>query len=137
MLFAGPADGARVVHRLIVLLALGSSFLIAASFGMFARDQIAGASVHQQRLLASGQPEDPAVVPVANRHGQPRRFIDGAARVLERPFRSLVQTDSEWVRHIVPTLAALLAYGVGLGYLARFSQGLARGPHLHEDPLGV
>jgi hypothetical protein len=43
--------------------------------------------------------------------------------VLTSPFRSIVQSDSQWVLHGVPTIFALLVYGVGLGYLARFSRG--------------
>ena len=37
----------------------------------------------------------------------------------------IVQSGDEWTKHIVPTLLALLVYGVGLGYVARFSRGLA------------
>jgi hypothetical protein len=36
-----------------------------------------------------------------------------------------VNSRSQWVLHIVPMLLALLVYGVGLGYLARYSSGLA------------
>jgi hypothetical protein len=70
-------------------------------------------------------------------HSQPRRFIDGAARTLTRPFRGIVHTSSAWVLEIVPTLIGLLVWGVGIGYLARFSRGLSRGPHGHGDPLGA
>jgi hypothetical protein len=137
MLEGASADRADVIHRLLVLTALACSVLLAASFMMFARDQVAGASKHQQRLLAVGAPESPGVEPTTTRHGQPRRFIDGAARALTSPFRGVVPSDSEWVLHIVPTLIGLLVYGVGLGYLARFSRGFAHGPHGHGDPLGA
>jgi hypothetical protein len=137
MLDARSADSARVIRRVLVLTALACSFLISASFVMFARDQIAGASAHQQRLLAAGQPEDPGVEPSSPHRGQPRRFIDGASHRLTAPFDSLVQSDSQWVLHIVPALVGLLVYGVGLGYLARWTQGMPRSPHIHEDPLGV
>jgi hypothetical protein len=97
---------------------------------MFARDQIAGASVHQQNEIAVGAPHTPstAVTASTGKHAQPRRFIDGAARALTSPFRSIVQTDSQWVLHAIPTIFALLVYGVGLGYLARFSRGIGRVP---------
>jgi hypothetical protein len=36
-----------------------------------------------------------------------------------------VQSDSEWVLHGVPTIVALLVYGVGIGYVARYSRGLS------------
>ena len=55
--------------------------------------------------------------------GQPAKFIDGAAAELTSPFRSLIKTNSVWVLEIVPTLLALLVYGVGLGYLARWASG--------------
>jgi hypothetical protein len=107
----------------LVLVAYVCCGLVVASFVMFARDQISGASIHQQNEIAVGAPHDPGVTPVGTRYGQPRRFIDGAARALTAPFRSIVQSDSEWVLHSVPTLFALLVYGVGLGYLARYSSG--------------
>jgi hypothetical protein len=114
-----------VVHRALVLVAFICCALVALSFAMFARDQLAGASKHQQTEIASGVAPNPGAVPVVNHHGQPRRFIDGAASKLTSPFRSIVQSDSAWVLHGLPTIFALLAYGVGLGYLARFSSGLS------------
>jgi hypothetical protein len=116
-----------MIHRGLVLIAIGCSVLVAASFALFARDQLAGASKHQQNQLAAGPttaPYVPGVVPPATHHAQPRRFIDGAARALTAPFRSIVQSDSGWVTHGLPTFFALLVYGVGLGYLARYSRGL-------------
>jgi hypothetical protein len=99
-----------MIHRGLVLIAIGCSVLVAASFALFARDQLAGASKHQQNQLAAGPttaPYVPGVVPPATHHAQPRRFI-----------------DSGWVTHGLPTFFALLVYGVGLGYLARYSRGL-------------
>jgi hypothetical protein len=32
-------------------------------------------------------------------------------------------TDDRWARRGVPTLVALLVYGVGLGFLARMARG--------------
>jgi hypothetical protein len=61
---------------------------------------------------------------VTKDHSQPRLFIDNAASALTSPFRSLVQSDSQWVERGLPTILALLVYGVGIGYLARFSRGL-------------
>ncbi len=89
---------------------------------MFARDQLAGASNHQQNELLAGSAATSA--PAAH-HAQPRRFIDGAASALTSPFRSIVQSDSQWAVHGIETLLALIAYGLGLGYLARFSRGLS------------
>ena len=62
---------------------------------------------------------------------RPRRIrkhgFDGAAKLLTSPFDSVVHSNSQWVLRLVPTLFALLVYGAGLGYLARFSRGLSHG----------
>jgi hypothetical protein len=113
-----------MIHRGLVLVALACTAVVLASFALFARDQIAGASVHQQQEIATGVPHVPGVAPVGTHHTQPRRFIDGFASALTSPFRSLIDSGSQWVMHGIPALLALLVYGVGLGYLARFSRGL-------------
>jgi hypothetical protein len=76
--------------------------LVSVSFLMFARDQVSGAFKHQQS-----------------------EFIDQAASALTSPFHSIVQRGSQWVLHGIPTVLALLVYGVGLGYLARYSRGMS------------
>jgi hypothetical protein len=113
-----------VIHRILVITALVCCALVTASFGLFARDQVAGASKHQQNEIIASAPTTTGPVPVHKATAQPRRFIDAAARDLTAPFRSIVQTNSQWVLQGVATIAALLVYGVGLGYLARFSRGL-------------
>ena len=109
--------------------------LVALSFGLFALDQLAGASHSQVSQLVAGTPggataQSPSgdvtgSTPPATQHGpgQPRRFIDGAARALTSPFTGIVSSDSVWISRGVPTLIALAAYGLGLGYLARYSAG--------------
>jgi hypothetical protein len=114
-----------VIRRILVLAAVGCSVLVVASFALFARDQLAGASAHQQRELASGATISPGTLPPPHQVAQPRRFIDTAAKTLDSPFASIVQSDSPWVIKGVPTVFALLVYGVGLGYLARYSSGLS------------
>jgi hypothetical protein len=114
-----------VIHRALLIAAWACCALLVASFAMFARDQIAGASKHQQQEITSSITTTPAVPKESAHHAQPRQFIDDAARVLTTPFRSIVQTDSQWVLHGLPTIFALLAYGVGIGYLARYSRGLS------------
>ncbi len=112
-----------VIHRILVLLALACSALVLISFALFARDQLAGASKHQQSELASGTSPVPGTLPAIHHVAQPRRFIDGAAHTLDSPFASIVQSDTPWVVRGVPTIFALLVYGIGLGYLARYSSG--------------
>jgi hypothetical protein len=112
-----------VIHRVLVITAFVCCGLVIVSFTLFARDQLAGASKHQQNELIAGAQTTPSSAVVEHAHGQPRRFIDGAASALTSPFRALVHSTSQWVLEIVPGLIALLVYGVGLGYLARYSRG--------------
>jgi hypothetical protein len=136
MVETAPADTTDVIHRVLHWAALGCSFIILSSFSLFAVDQLAGASKHQQDLIATDQPTVVVGTPAAKHRGQPRRFIDGAAAQLEAPFTSIVASDNIWVDHMVPALFALAVYGVGLGYLARFSAGLARGVQREKtDPV--
>ena len=119
------ADPLRVINRLLTYTSIACCALVLVSFGLFARDQMAGASAHQQTELAAGLPSTAAGGSASSHtHRQPRRFIDGVASALEAPFKSIVSTHSEWVAHIFPAIFALLAYGMGLGFLARFSRGL-------------
>ena len=46
---------------------------------------------------------------------------DDAAKTLTSPFSAVVKSSNPWVDHGLPTILALVAYGVGLGYLARFA----------------
>jgi hypothetical protein len=125
MLVALAADTESVIHRVMVIAACVCSLLLVASFALFARDQLAGASQHQVAEIAGGITTTPGVTPQPTHHGQPRAFIDGAWSTLTSPFRSIVQSDNQWVLHGLPTIFALLVYGVGIGYLARFTRGLS------------
>jgi hypothetical protein len=120
MLIAREVDTGNVISRVLRLTAFACCALIVASFAMFARDQVAGASQHQQtELVAGAHPTVASSTPV--NHAQPRRFIDSAARALSMPFAAIVQSTNAWVKHGLPAVFALLVYGLGLGYLARFS----------------
>ena len=120
MLIAPEVDTSTVISRVLRLTAFACCALVVASFAMFARDQMAGASQHQQtELVAGAHPTAASSTPV--KHAQPRRAIDDAAKVLTKPFDAIVQSNNAWVKRGLPALFALLAYGLGLGYLARFS----------------
>lgn len=59
-------------------------------------------------------------------HSAAREYVDDANDVLLAPFSSLTDGSSnKWVRRTVPALIALLVFGFGLGYLARFASGRA------------
>jgi hypothetical protein len=117
---AREVETGRVISRVLRLTAFACCALVVASFAMFARDQMAGASQHQQtELVAGARPTAASSTPVE--HAQPRRSIDAAAKVLTGPFDAIVQSPNPWVTHSLPAVFALLVYGLGLGYLARFS----------------
>jgi len=126
MLVTPAADTGSVVSRAIKLVSFVCCLLVVISFGLFAVDQMAGASTHQQTELAAGSNVTLPPVAQTKPHAQPRRFIDGAAKTLYAPFASIVRSNNAWVTKGVPTLFALLVYGLGLGYLARYSSGRAR-----------
>jgi hypothetical protein len=95
--------------------------LVVASFAMFARDQMAGASKHQQSQLVVGAHPSETPNTVSKPHAQPRRFIDAAAKLLTSPFAAIVRSTNLWVKRGLPVLFALMGYGLGLGFLARYS----------------
>ena len=108
------------------LVSIVTAFLVLTSFALFARDQLSGASRHQQAELAAGLPTtSPAAIAPTARHGQPRRFIDGAAAELESPFRAVVSTPNDWLKRTIPAVLAVALYGFGIGYLARYTHGRA------------
>ena len=121
MLIAPAAETGGVISRLLRFVSVVCCALILVSFAMFARDQMAGASEHQQTELVAGANATAAPAAITHRHSQPRRFIDGAATTLASPFAAVVKSSNPWVDHGLPTVLALLAYGIGLGYLARFA----------------
>jgi hypothetical protein len=115
-----------VISRGIKLLSFGCCALIVLSFTMFARDQMAGASVHQQTELSSPNSANPTPTAPTKPEAQPGRFINHAAKTLTSPFDAIVRSSNAWVQHGLPAIVALLVYGLGLGYLARYSSGLSR-----------
>jgi hypothetical protein len=114
-----------VLQRALTTVSLVACLLLVASFALFAHDQVAGASAHQQNELTSGPAVAPSAPAPARPPGQPRRFIDAAAGRLSSPFSSVVHSSNPWVDHGLPTLFGLIVYGLGLRFIARFSSGRA------------
>jgi hypothetical protein len=128
--------------RLLHYLSLACCTLVIVAFALFAQHQISHASrqqasavaptqgagvgvpTQQPSVIASTRP-NPAPRP-SHQTGQPKRFIDNLAGKLTSPFTGVVSSDDAWVQHGIPTLIALLVYGGGLGYLARWSSARAR-----------
>src|SRR5260370_619470 len=122
MLIATGVDPTAVLSRALSTCALICCALVALSFTLFATDQLSHASKQQVNQLATGTASPSTTNATSTSHGQPRRFIDDAARTLTSPFRSLVGSTSRWSVELASTLLALLVYGAGLGFLARFSR---------------
>jgi hypothetical protein len=98
---------------------------------MFALDEMDRGSKTQQQQLGeeTGNLEQFAVEPAPTadqedlreqEHSKVREAIDDADDLLLRPFTGVVASNSNWVVRGVPTLLALLVYGLGLGLLANF-----------------
>ena len=110
-----------MVHRFLVSISFVCCALIIASFAFFAVDQVSGASSQQVAELSSPVPNSPSN---HVHHGAFRRFIESAATDLTYPFHSLARSSSEWANELLLLVLGLTIYGVGLGYLARYSSGL-------------
>jgi hypothetical protein len=116
-----------VIETPLRLAALTASLLVLAGFLLEAREEIDRASTAQAARVHG---EQPAAVP-APRAERAREHLQGGARealadandVLLAPF-ALVTDDlrDPHLRRGLPTLLALLAYGVGLGMLARYAR---------------
>jgi hypothetical protein len=93
-------------------------------FLAFANDEASKGSSNQVQQVERAM-DDPAPGAGAERarekkHGQARELIDDANDVLLSPFAGVVGTDDPWVKRIVPSVLALLLYGLGLTLLANF-----------------
>ena len=119
MLIAISVDLWTVVSSALKVVSIVCCALVVVSFALFAYDQASASSKGQVAAVVTARYASTGN-PVPRHPAQPRRFIDGAAHVLTSPFRSLVHGDSAWAVWISSTVLALLLYGVGLGFLARF-----------------
>ncbi len=110
-----------VIERVLRTVAIVASLLVLVSFGLFAVDEFRGASAAEQSQVTGVRD---TTLPSGTNRKQPRRFIDGAARVLLKPFSFAAPSGSRWASRGLPTALALFVYGFGLAYLARAAKGL-------------
>ncbi|HEX6387898.1 MAG TPA: hypothetical protein VFZ89_00570 [Solirubrobacteraceae bacterium] len=119
-------------------LAIAASATVILSFGLFAIDETRAASNQTVAELAgrdAARSADPSPAEERAReqaHGDVRELIDDGNDLLTAPFAGVVSDSaSRWTRRGVPAILALLAFGFGLGYLARFAEGRAHSlaPH--------
>lgn len=133
----------RVGTRLPMVTAMGSiirlaavvmSGLVLVGFALFAVDELDRGSKTQQQALANelqASSDDVAAVPHTARdeaareaaHGGLRELVDDVNDVLLAPFADIVDSDDAWVARGVPTILALLLYGLGLGLIANMLPG--------------
>jgi hypothetical protein len=112
-------------------IAILTSVIVAVGFLAFAVDEMDRGSKQQQDALARGLSDleggasiaSPSPTPAEEKareqaHGSVREAIDDANDVLLAPFAGLIDSDNAWVEHGVPSLLALLVYGLGLATLA-------------------
>jgi hypothetical protein len=123
----------------IRLAAIVMSGFVLFGFAFFCADELDRGSRTQQQALAQeleGILEDPA--PIARTpadeaareaaHSTFREIVDDVNDVLLGPFVDLVDSNDAWVERGVPTILALLLYGIGLGFLANMlPKGRAHG----------
>lgn len=109
----------------VALLRIGSRIaclIVIVSFGLFVIDQTGSASTHQQEAVngTNGGPTSTPTKPPA-KEDEAHKVIDEVAGKLTSPFSGITaNSTSQWVIRGVGTVMALLVYGVGVGFLARF-----------------
>ena len=134
-----------MLERPLRYIAVLASAVLLVSFALFAIDETRSASAESRARIAeqergSRDPEALKALEAAHNrtHSRARQEIDRANDVLTRPFQGLVETsESAWMRRGVPAGLALLLFGAGFAFLARFSKGSSRprrtgagGPHV-------
>ncbi len=102
--------------KLVHWVAIAACVIVAAGFAGFAIDEMRFASNTQQARLADDV-NDPSRGPATERkrereHSRVRELVDDANDILLAPFSGVVDSDSLWVKRGVPTLLALLTYGL-------------------------
>ncbi len=106
----------RLASRVICLIVI-------AWFVVFVIDQTNTASTHQQNEVTEGKTPAPneSDAAAAKHDSTLHRTLNEAANTLTSPFAGVVSgSNSEWTIHVVKTALALLVYGFGLAFLARF-----------------
>jgi hypothetical protein len=121
-----------VLEGLLRTAAIVASALVVLSFALFAIDETRDAAKQSAAAVAgleATSSSDPSATEERAReraHGSVREAIDDANDVLVSPFAfAASDSGSSWVRRGAPALLALLVYGVGLSFLARYARGRA------------
>lgn len=123
---------APLIARIVRIASAVTCLIAVGWFVGFAVEQSKKASAHQQAELNgtgtqpnAGQSSSSTTAAKTNASSAKksglREAFDKAFSTISSPFSGLTSgLSSAWTLHIVDTLLALLIYGFGLGYLARF-----------------
>jgi len=109
---------------LIRLVAVAACAIVALGFLAFAADESQKGSEAQVGKIATGNntvdptPREEEAREAEN--GPVREAIDDGSEALLSPFAGVVESENVWVTHLVPTVLALLVYGVLLMLLANY-----------------
>ncbi len=121
-----------MLEGLLRTAAIVASAVVVLSFALFAVDETRDAAKQSAAAVAgleATSSSDPSPTEERAReraHGPVREAIDDANDVLVSPFAfAASNSGSSWVRRGAPALLALLVYGVGLSFLARYARGRA------------
>ena len=107
-----------------------ASAIVLVSFALFALDETREASARTTAEVEGLEATRTAAPNAAEErareraHSPVREAIDDANDVLVAPFAFAEPSDgSAWVQRGLPGLLALVVFGLGLSFLARFSRG--------------
>ena len=122
-----------MLERPIRIIAIVACGIVTMSFALFVIDQSRSASNESATEIAQSGPPVTQDAPVKQPARKPahrttaeqaRHIVDRANHSLVSPVAWVVPADAnDWVARGVPWLLAMLLYGFGLGYLARFARG--------------
>ena len=119
-----------MLERPLRLVAIAASVIVALGWGLFAYGETQAASklsATESSGREAARAPDPSPDQERDReaaHGKVHEAIDDANDVLLSPFASIADgSSSKWARRTVPAVLALLVYGFGLAFLARFASG--------------
>jgi hypothetical protein len=122
------------MEGLLRTAAIAASAIVLVSFALFALDETREASKSSVAAIEgldatrSANPSDREERARERAHSKVREAIDDADDILVAPFAPLADdSSSSWARRGIPTLLALVVYGFGLAFLARFASGRAYG----------
>lgn len=114
------APGVSPLTSLMRLASRVICLIVIAWFVVFVVDQTSAASTRQQNEVTEGTASTTGA-PEVKHESTAQRTLDKASNALTSPFAGAVSgSHSEWTIHIVKTILALLVYGFGLAFLARF-----------------